>query len=328
MKKYFVIAIALIFAFCGTAFAGAPESNTEVNGYIQFNAASCDFSYSRSIWGWGNDYAIAGGTGSAGGSVENFASAADYRVLEFVGWQQFGRWTIPVFDWVTYPGLAKEDAFGFAFDKTCASTFAWDFGTTSIAGAFVKTTGFAIDGGTAFGIGGNYEWSMSSTYLTGQIGQENYAAEVGYHGSGVEAGNMSGVQFQAFNMDFDFGPWFASSGSFIMGEASTGGMSTVKIDPYGNTRSIEACTFNFAQVNVPAQMVFSNVYGQGFVNGVIYNGSSFGGGNAGFTYNGSNNGFGNAYLNAVVTNYGSSSSVLVKAGSFATVTGSGAGPVN
>jgi hypothetical protein len=373
MKQIFALILAVLFVFVGAAaFAcGGPgeprctEPNAVAYGDVFFQAPSYDFSFSKSNWGWGNDWAMASGGGAAGGEIVNFASAGSKPIYEWdfgyyggeaggSGWYikdknpqspQYGRvqyfrngqpensseWSFlgNNYGWhkdlVGYePGFAYQGANGFAWSKTDTYTFAIDFGTTSMAGAFGKFEGFAIGGGIAIGDCGDRESSLTTVYLQGGVGQANYAEESGYSfGSFVQGGNESYVDFTAQVTNSDTGRDFAASGAFIGGSAITGGNTVVSIDPYGATRSISACTGNFASFGTNGTVLGSSVTGDGFVAGLIQNGANYAGGSANFAYNGANYGAGGANLNATIWTGANSSTASVSASSFATVTGPG-----
>lgn len=367
MKKIFalIFAVAMIFASSSVFACNGPgeprctEGTQTATSYVQFQAVSSDISNSTSLWGHGNDGASAGGAGAAGGSVTNYANAADTTKVVYFGeirlpksgpgdwligyWQQSNHPSM--IDWrmmpsnqngwdylgshkeaIVIPGTAETDAYGKAFSKTTAFTYAVDFGTTSMAGSLVKTEGWALAKGSAEGLGGCPETSTSSVYLTGSIGQNNWAEESGYAGgSFVQGGNGSSASFYGVNSNSDSGNGSANSSAFIAGNAVTGGSTIVSIDATGSTRSINACTVNFANVNVNAQQLNSAVIGSGMVGGVIQNGSVFAGGNAAFQYAGANNGFGSASLAATITTGMNSSTASVSAHSFATAVGTPSG---
>lgn len=375
MRKILILTLAVCFAFALANNANAcgcgGEGTETAEGMIQFQATSSDYSDATSIGGYGNDWAVAGGSGGAGGMVQNYANSETKIV--YGNWQwgfhggqdgdpgwyikqhggpQIGR--IKYFsnghpqpqsrnEWIflgselgwyreilyTIPAYAEQGAEGNAFNTTHSCTYAWDFGRTSMAGAFSETVGWASASGWAEGNRGYPEMSLSKVWVGGSVFQEHYAAETGYSdGSFVEGGNYSGASFYGESADFDMGFGSAGTSVCIFGQAFTGGNTYVTIDPYGSNRSIDAYTSNYSGVRTCAGSMESSVVGEGFVNGLIQKGSVYAGGASTFGYNGANNGFGAASLNASITVNQHSSTASASSYSVAGSTGVGTGLVD
>lgn len=281
LKKLFIglMAAAMIFA-TGNAFAcdDCGHKNADVN--IEANAHSYDYDYS-SKW---NDRAEAFASGNAGGTLDVHANG------KFIA--------------VSLGDLdADSDSFAKAWSK--------DTGLTSKAGAIAMTRGSADSFGLAFGPFGCREYVDSALYVSGEVYQWNTAGETGYDAGFVEGSNQSGGSFYTFDRDYDHGKWSASDVNEVDGGMITVGGTKVSIDPYGNHRSFVGTTANMTKVK-SGHLLGSNVYGNGYVRGVITKGGSYAGGTASFSYTGGTCGAGIAHLKGNVNHSKNHSSVSVK----------------
>jgi hypothetical protein len=219
------------------------------------------------------------------------------------------------YEWVPNPAIETGKMTGHSYSN--AWSYSKDYGLTSKAGAGASFKGDAFSKGTAEGDGCGPEIVKSDLYVEGEVKQMNYAGETGYSAGGISGGNESGGSFKAVDSDFKIGNGYVSDENYVSGSAVTKGFTNVSIDPYGNNRSISGITGNFVSITSPDTISQANVYGNGGLNGVISNGSSFAGGNVSFNYAGSTFGAGGAMLNASVVTSGNSTTATVSGSSVA-----------
>ena len=214
---------------------------------------------------------------------------------------------------------ASEMGFAHSFDRTRAYAGAVDLGQTSIAGAYVKTEGYALSFGLAKGKdwgycgGSDYAESSTEVGVGGLVAQENWVNEVGYtSGTGASAGNWSGGSFvaMAWDSEVDYGVCsktaMANSHEFISGSIKTGGFSAVTVDPYGSHQSAKGITANFVNVNTcGAEYYDGSVYGNGSLGLMAQSGGAYARVSGTFDYAGSHGGSGIAAGKTTVYNGGS-----------------------
>lgn len=179
--------------------------------------------------------------------------------------------------------------------KSC--TWTADYGQTSMSFAKGTVSADGQAGGMAFGISANKQVSTSSGWVSGAVGQNNYANETGYADgqyAHAENGSWAGFKNQAPTVS-NKNYFLAGSATCVEGSATTEGFSKVTIDPSGSNRSASAYTTNYAKGN-------NGVGGEGFVEAASVKGGQYAFGNSYFNYNGSNNiGTGTAVVNTSIT---------------------------
>lgn len=317
MKKYISLLAVLcmaLFVFATPALACDGPNCGPVTAVGNYSAQIYDhtFAFDKSIWGWGNDVAKAGGTGTVGGEVKTYANSADT-------YTRFLFWNIEV------PAYAFQQGFLAGNIDVTSWANAWDVGLTSGAYAGAKLEGSMLGEGLALGLSGCPEWVDGRLLIGGNIWQYNLAQEVGYpNGQGIFAENFGGINFAAYENFYDSGNGLAVDADIICGEAITKGSSFVTIDPYGNHLSMFGKTENFSKVNTSGDLAYSNVYGNGQVSGMIGdNIGNFAGGTSAFSYDGNGTyGAGDAMLKASITKGYGSTSVVVYGSSSAQISGS------
>jgi hypothetical protein len=315
MKKLLTIVCAVlfigaIFAVPAMATCNGPNCGpTTVTGDYQGQAASKDFSFSKSSW-FGNDFGFAKAEGFAGGTVETYANSGSIE-YEFVGWEYVGgeaggpgyyekqhgkcagkikyfrrghpqpngnnEWVFlgakkkPVFEEIVNPGFAFEIGSVYAWNTSNTWSFAKDFGMTSLAGAGASTEGGAISSGMAIGPDGCDELVDASASVGGYVSQHNEAGETGYPGGDfVEGGSFSEAGYTATNFGSDAGSGFAVGMAAIHGEATTKGCTFVTIDPYGNHQSLFGSTNAMSNISVCGADIYDGtVSGNGYIAGQV-----------------------------------------------------------
>jgi len=288
-------------------------------------------------------YAQADGYAGYGGEFRLFADAEGMsceRIFDHwgsyyvdLGW--FGGY------WVSYPVYRYEytdneawvgsiffgDAQLIAFGK--AKTFAevTDFGyTTESEAKSWYDKGSVTFIGSAIGKNGELEYASTKVKFNGNFSQETYAFEIeGY--TFAEAGGWSSLNFSGgYGLKEKIGNGSVSVfESYSDGiNAEVYGFSTVTIDP---SKSFVAHTENYSTLSFnpckqPAYFE-SQVIGNGFVNGQVVNGGSFGMGTATFNYSGYTNGSGSANIAAEITQFNGGTTVIVNGSSSAVANGFG-----
>ena len=264
---------------CGE-FDRTPTGDQEVTGVADARSYNSDESDSST---GGNDESHAFVSGWSSGYIDNFASGDRY---------------------------ARQDAFVKALPVDL-NAWSWskDFGFTSKAGAGAKIDGSWCDVfviGESFGLGGDIESTYTEIGFGGFGTQYNFAGEEGYNAGFAIGGNTSGFEFEASNEYLSEGQswklfgFIPIPGSGVLGfkgidgGAITKGKTEVSIDPYGYNRSVYAMTQNETSINVNAQNVNGNVWGNGSVQAGISGYGGYAGGSATFNYNGQFNGNGYA----------------------------------
>jgi len=300
MKKFFrslVISLAMLGLIASTGFADSPNF-ANANGYGWAN--DIDAASDTSNHGFGNDYASAKSTGGGGFNVDAFAKNG--------GWLGNG-------------AAVQGKAVGINDSWACA----WDNGleSNSFAKSSVTGTSWAL-GETLGGWYRNDSIISGNTYFQGTVEQRNGAAETGYrNGQFIKGGNSSFVHFSNGDSFYDNRPFFSVNieGGFTEGYAVTEGSTNVKIDPYGNTRSISGTTFtkSYVDTNHRGDSRTTYMVGSGGISGKVAN--SYGavaGGNASFRYDGTTDAAkGSASLSAKITKTSYSTTVTVNASSSA-----------
>jgi len=326
-----------------------------VSGYYEGSAWEYNSDDDRSNHGYGNDYAFAESDTMVGGEMETFADAEGYSHQRVEvgkhwvdGWCIFpGHWETD-YEWQNIPNMASEKVrMEFvAYDgnvQACSfdtGLFSKSSAKAELGNSFVKMTG------EVEGRGGEDEYISSRIIFGGNLYEKTMAQEVGYDGGFGVAYQDAGLSFRmdmpVVEGEIPFVGHLNSNDITIFGipvanfgpEATVEGFSTVRIDPYGNNRSLVAHTENSTYVGfdtggllncvVPQpETVLSNVGGGGYVNGAIFNGPSYGAGYADFVYSGYTQGNGMADLNIVVNNGFNSTSVIINGSSSAVANGFG-----
>ena len=262
-----------------------PNEDQFVTGIAEAESFNSDLAESDTgHHGNHNDFSMGSVQGWSYGSVENFASGDRFA-------QQSGKvFANPV------------DVHAWAWSK--------DSGLTSKAGAGAKLEAgrynvFVL--GEAFGLGGDEEFTITTIGLGGRGYQNNTAGETGYQAGFAVGGNESGFAFEASSDQYlsegqssllwGFIP-IPGSGVFgykgINGEAITKGKTEVTIGPYEYNRSAYAMTENMTNIDVNAQYVSGQVFGNGSVEAGIQGFGGYAGGSASFNYSGQFNGNGSA----------------------------------
>lgn len=296
-KKLFTLFTAVLFVVClAVVPAGACRFCQSVDGSYEGQAASSDYSFRRSHCGCGNDWAQAGAGGLVNGTLTTQAEGLFYASQS--GWVR---------------GCNSSDTW----------SYAKDFGTTSKAGAGASTQGSITTFGEAFGFCCDKELVDSTVTISGNVFQNNYAAELGYNqGQGIDGGSSSFANFTASDRDRHVGQTYCRSLSdynSISGDASVQGHTTVSIDPYGSHRSFDGRTCAMSDINVNGASAYQGtVGGNGGVGGLVQNNGTFAGANASFSYTGAHAGNGAAQISASIYNGGNYSSVSVSGHSHAT----------
>lgn len=321
MKKLFVILFMVLSLVMAGSNAMACEGNeceggdSTVSGYYFAQPMDYDKSFSKV----GNDYGFAEGIYGVGGEMNTFANAEGCsREWVWTGWFR-GHWEYT-------PNEAFQEGSILATSEAKAWSWAKDYGLTSKAGAGIKAEdGFVIISGFVKGKGGEPEFISSRVIYGADFYQKNAANEVGYSAGDVFAFNQSGLNFEASEY-WKEGTFlgFHLNGADYTPDVITKGKSEVTIDPSGNYRSIAAHTENMSYMeSLPNDMTmhYANVYGNGYVGGVISNGAAFAGGNVNFMYNGYTEGQGQAQLDAVVKTYGQGTTAYVSGSSSAVANG-------
>lgn len=340
-KKMLVIMMVLGLVFAGSSMAcqECQGDGSTVSGYYDGQALEWAMDYDHSGV---NDFAFVKSGTMIGGTMSTFADAEGYsyeRVFSHwdYEWKQgcFGirykDW-YPVYETIEIPNEASQegDMLFVAFDGNVhACSFDGGLFSHSFAKAELGDVLYIVKG-EAEGVGGLNESVSLTIRYGGQLFQETLAQEVGYNAGYVIAQEQSGLSFLSYmptiyDSGIDEASIFRTNFGYSPFEAVTKGGSTVEIDPYGNTRSIHANTWNQANISVnncfaPASMS-SNVGGVGHVEGFIQNGSSFAGGMADFNYVGSMNGNGAANLDAMIKNGQNSTTVIINGSSNAVADG-------
>lgn len=295
-KSLFIALFAAMMMVAAPAMAGW-FSPVEVDGYDYGFAADPDHSGSVSLWGHGNDNAVADALGGGGFEASTYALGLGY---------------------------ASESIDGFARGESDTWSYAKDYGKTSKAGAGAKIEGCAVVDAEAFGFFG-YSHVEGYTFFAGSLSQANNANEVGYaYGDGVSAGNNSFVSFDVATKGFeDTGFLFCSADGKdkIHGEALTLGKSEVTIDNTGDHRYVKAETFTKSEIDSSVCRTTAFMSGAGGVNGQISNqyGAVAGGGAAfSYTSRATDSARGAASLDAQIRKTSGSTTVSVHSSSYAT----------
>lgn len=290
-KSLFIALFAVMMMVAAPAMAGW---YVQVDGHAAGYAADPDSSYAVSNWGWGNDNASANANGGGGFVVDTFAQGLGYAVQDI-------------------------DAYAKGISDTC--TYAFDFGTTSMAGAVAKTKGFADAGGEAYGfLGSKVEGFV---FFEGTLSQSNNANEVNYPGNQfVAAGNESFMSYYAEDGFKDYGGlfWSAKDGAKICGEAITKGNSFVSIDYTGDHRSVVANTETSSHFDTSERGDAAYMRGSGGVMGQVtnqYGAVAGGAANFNYTAKATDSARGAANLNAQINKTSGSTTVKVSASSYA-----------
>lgn len=227
--------------------------------YVSDGADSSKYSNSTSYYGWGNDSAGAGASSMGTFEAKSFGMRGSY-------------------------------ATGEAGSQSCATSYAEDFGTTSMSGAQASTGSFA----TSFA----KKLSYNEVSVSGGANQGNSANEVGYSGANAAGGNYTEASYGSTCYNASLG-WGSSAG--IYGSASAQGNTFVTVDPTGNTRSAFGITQGSSEANLSGGAFCpgcrpTSVYGNGSMGTdahiTTYSGTANAGNNASFTYTGQNNGAG------------------------------------
>ena len=293
MKKYFILAFALLFALSLPipALAGGSLVNTASHDEISAGGYSSDNSFSRSWFGFGDDFGDAWGV--SGGI------ATDSGEGRLLGW-------------------GKAYSRGEAFAAGCTDSYAlaldfWPFADYSEAWAGADTTvSVAARGESGFkGFALGDAFNESNGKVEGDVHQITYAAEWKDGKTSAEAGGTSNAEFYGKTHDSDYGAGIfcgsVDSSISMTGNAAVDGHSVAYVDRYGDHQSAYAMTENSAQANVTGDdFELNKVSGNGFANVGAMAGNSNAGASAGgmssFTYNGVNfggiAGQGQAVMNA------------------------------
>jgi len=288
------------WSYCYECNQPAPTNgDATAFGVLSTNVHSSDFAFDKSHWGFGNDWAQAGGYGDAYAFNSNYAESESF-------------WFVPAF--------ASQSGFVTGIDTTHAWADAKDFGTASSAKAGAVTKGSSLAGGIALGALGDKETSFSYAGVSGFVQQANGANEVGYpDGTFAVGGNFSQAGFAAENYDYDQGRGFAGTLVGIDGKAITKGSTFVAVDPYGHERSAFATTENSSKICVTnPDFYIGGVSGSGMVEGAAVKGQTYGAGYADFGYSGANAGSGQATIDANIHVGKHTSSSFVTGSSYAT----------
>jgi len=294
-KKILTYLTVVLFVLCMFA-ASSMAWCQSASGTHEGQAASHNYSFTRSYCGCGNDWAEAGGNGSTHGVVD--ISASGFLYASECGWVK-------------------------GYDKTDAWSFAKDFGHTSESGAGVIIEGSITTFGEAYGFNYDKEVVDSTVTISGDIFQNNYSAELGYpQGQGIDGGRSSTALFTAFDRDYHCSQTYYHSLSdynSISGEATVKGCTNVTIDPYGSHRSFFGETKAMSSVNIDGASRYQGIVtGNGGLGGLVQNNGTFATANANFNYTGNTSGNGGATINAQIYNGSNYSSVSVSGSSYAT----------